>query len=69
MDPRTSAASAPPPFWTGADKALLRLTAKVADFGLSLPLAPGATHASQKFQGTPDYLAPEVSGKRSCKEG
>ncbi|GFR45141.1 hypothetical protein Agub_g6522 [Astrephomene gubernaculifera] len=39
----------------------LQLTAKVADFGLSLPLPEGATHASQRFQGTPAYLAPEVA--------
>ncbi|PNH06048.1 Serine/threonine-protein kinase ULK2 [Tetrabaena socialis] len=38
----------------------LRLTAKVADFGLSLPLEAGATHASRRFQGTPLYSAPEV---------
>ncbi|KXZ50656.1 hypothetical protein GPECTOR_15g340 [Gonium pectorale] len=35
--------------------------AKVADFGLSLPLAEGATHASQRFHGTPAYMAPEVA--------
>lgn len=35
-------------------------TAKVADFGLSLPLAEGATHASQRYHGTPLYVAPEV---------
>ncbi|GFR53171.1 hypothetical protein Agub_g15894 [Astrephomene gubernaculifera] len=39
----------------------LQLTAKVADFGLSLPLPEGATHASQRFQGTPAYMAPEVA--------
>ncbi|GFR46219.1 hypothetical protein Agub_g7762 [Astrephomene gubernaculifera] len=39
----------------------LQLTAKVADFGLSLPLPEGATHASQHFQGTPAYKAPEVA--------
>ncbi|PNH11708.1 Serine/threonine-protein kinase ULK2 [Tetrabaena socialis] len=38
----------------------LTLTAKVADFGLSLPLQEGATHASHRFQGTPLYCAPEV---------
>ncbi|GIL42068.1 hypothetical protein Vafri_114, partial [Volvox africanus] len=38
----------------------LQLTAKVADFGLSTPLAEGATHASRHFVGTPAYLAPEV---------
>ncbi|GFR46231.1 hypothetical protein Agub_g7776, partial [Astrephomene gubernaculifera] len=41
--------------------AKLQLTAKVADFGLSLPLPEGATHASQRFQGTPAYMAPEVA--------
>ncbi|KXZ41829.1 hypothetical protein GPECTOR_269g694 [Gonium pectorale] len=39
----------------------LPLRAKVADFGLSLPLAEGATHASRCFQGTPEYQAPEVA--------
>ncbi|KXZ49740.1 hypothetical protein GPECTOR_19g191 [Gonium pectorale] len=39
---------------------LVPLIAKVADFGLSLPLAQGATHASQRFVGTPAYAAPEV---------
>ncbi|GFR46232.1 hypothetical protein Agub_g7777 [Astrephomene gubernaculifera] len=43
-----------------AGAAKLQLTAKVADFGLSLPLPEGATHASQRFQGTPAYMAPEV---------
>ncbi|GFR40746.1 hypothetical protein Agub_g1356 [Astrephomene gubernaculifera] len=38
-----------------------RLVAKVADFGLSLLLPEGATHASQRFHGTPAYLAPEVA--------
>ncbi|PNH03006.1 Tyrosine-protein kinase Src42A [Tetrabaena socialis] len=38
----------------------LTLTAKVADFGLSLPLEEGATHASHHFQGTPMYSAPEL---------
>ncbi|KXZ50664.1 hypothetical protein GPECTOR_15g348 [Gonium pectorale] len=41
--------------------ALPQLTAKVADFGLSLPLAEGATHASQRFHGTPARSAPEAS--------
>ena len=45
------------------------LTAKVADFGLSLPLGEGATHASQRFQGTPAYLAPEVGGMESDQCG
>ncbi|PNH05143.1 putative serine/threonine-protein kinase [Tetrabaena socialis] len=40
--------------------ASLQLTAKVADFGLSLPLEAGATHASRRFHGTPLYSAPEV---------
>ncbi|PNH03849.1 putative serine/threonine-protein kinase, partial [Tetrabaena socialis] len=39
---------------------LMQLTAKVADFGLSLPLEAGATHASRHFHGTPLYSAPEV---------
>ncbi|GIL48174.1 hypothetical protein Vafri_4863 [Volvox africanus] len=37
------------------------ITAKVADFGLSTPLAEGATHASKFFHGTPAYVAPEVA--------
>ncbi|KXZ46839.1 hypothetical protein GPECTOR_40g573 [Gonium pectorale] len=45
----------------GGGGGLLALTAKVADFGLSLPLAEGATHASKHFQGTPAYAAPEAS--------
>ncbi|PNH04828.1 Serine/threonine-protein kinase unc-51 [Tetrabaena socialis] len=47
----------------------LTLTAKVADFGLSLPLQEGATHASHRFQGTPLYSAPEViaEGHQSAK--
>ncbi|KXZ52333.1 hypothetical protein GPECTOR_10g965 [Gonium pectorale] len=45
----------------------LPLRAKVADFGLSLPLAEGATHASRCFQGTLEYQAPEVlsAGRQS----
>ncbi|KXZ50685.1 hypothetical protein GPECTOR_15g369 [Gonium pectorale] len=39
----------------------LALTAKVADFGLSLPLAEGTTHASRHFHGTPAYAAPEAT--------
>ncbi|GLI70474.1 hypothetical protein VaNZ11_015384, partial [Volvox africanus] len=39
----------------------LQLTAKVADFGLSTPLAEEATHASRQYVGTPAYLAPEVA--------
>ncbi|KXZ47106.1 hypothetical protein GPECTOR_38g343 [Gonium pectorale] len=37
------------------------VTAKVADFGLSLPLAEDATHQSRLYQGTPSRLAPEVA--------
>ncbi|KXZ47126.1 hypothetical protein GPECTOR_38g364 [Gonium pectorale] len=37
------------------------LNAKVADFGLSLPLPEDATHQSKRFQGTPSRMAPEVS--------
>ncbi|KXZ47120.1 hypothetical protein GPECTOR_38g358 [Gonium pectorale] len=36
------------------------LTAKVADFGLSLPLPEDATHQSKRYQGTPARTAPEV---------
>ncbi|PNH07503.1 Proline-rich receptor-like protein kinase PERK2 [Tetrabaena socialis] len=47
----------------------LTLTAKVADFGLSVPLQEGATHTSNRFQGTPLYCAPEVisAGHLSAK--
>ncbi|PNH01158.1 Proline-rich receptor-like protein kinase PERK7 [Tetrabaena socialis] len=44
----------------GAFDTPLTLTAKVADFGLSLPLEEGATHASHRFQGTPLCSAPEL---------
>ncbi|PNH09439.1 Tyrosine-protein kinase transforming protein Src [Tetrabaena socialis] len=44
----------------GAAMPTVQLTAKVADFGLSLPLEVGATHASRRFHGTPMYSAPEV---------
>ncbi|KXZ47104.1 hypothetical protein GPECTOR_38g341 [Gonium pectorale] len=37
------------------------VTAKVADFGLSLPLPEDATHQSKLYQGTPMRLAPEVA--------
>ncbi|GIL41933.1 hypothetical protein Vafri_21 [Volvox africanus] len=47
---------------SSASSATLRtITAKVADFGLSTPLAEGATHASKIFHGTPAYVAPEVT--------
>eukprot|EP00198_Chlamydomonas_reinhardtii_P003314 XP_001692650.1 predicted protein [Chlamydomonas reinhardtii] len=36
------------------------VTAKVSDFGLSLPMGENQTHASNRFQGTPGYAAPEV---------
>ncbi|GLC77421.1 hypothetical protein PLESTF_001934000 [Pleodorina starrii] len=44
-----------------ASSGSLQLTAKVADFGLSIRMSEGATHVSQRFQGTPAYLAPEVA--------
>ncbi|KXZ42763.1 hypothetical protein GPECTOR_119g394 [Gonium pectorale] len=37
------------------------LTAKVADFGLSLPLPEDATHQSKRYHGTPSRTAPEVA--------
>ncbi|KXZ50681.1 hypothetical protein GPECTOR_15g365 [Gonium pectorale] len=55
----TASAESPDSSWSGSVGAL-RLTAKVADFGLSLPLAEGATHASKHFHGTPAYAAPEI---------
>ncbi|PNH03846.1 Wall-associated receptor kinase-like 9 [Tetrabaena socialis] len=48
------------PAGSSSAPASLQLTAKVADFGLSLPLEAGATHASRRFHGTPAYSAPEV---------
>ncbi|KXZ50669.1 hypothetical protein GPECTOR_15g353 [Gonium pectorale] len=45
---------------TPPESGLPQLTAKVADFGLSLPLPEGATHASKLWQGTPARSAPEV---------
>ncbi|KAG2496757.1 hypothetical protein HYH03_005166 [Edaphochlamys debaryana] len=36
------------------------VVAKVADFGLSVHMGDGQTHASNRFQGTPLYTAPEV---------
>ncbi|KXZ47092.1 hypothetical protein GPECTOR_38g329 [Gonium pectorale] len=43
------------------DPALPAITAKVADFGLSLPLPENATHQSNRYQGTPSRFAPEVA--------
>ncbi|KXZ46412.1 hypothetical protein GPECTOR_44g86 [Gonium pectorale] len=43
------------------DPALPAVTAKVADFGLSLPLPEDATHQSKRYQGTPSRMAPEVT--------
>ena len=37
-----------------------RLTAKVADFGLALPLAPADTHATLAARGTPTHISPEL---------
>ncbi|KAG2454129.1 hypothetical protein HYH02_001165 [Chlamydomonas schloesseri] len=36
------------------------LVAKVADFGLSVHMGEHQTHASNRYQGTPAYTAPEV---------
>ncbi|PNH02312.1 Serine/threonine-protein kinase pelle [Tetrabaena socialis] len=54
---------------SSGDTLPLTLTAKVADFGLSLPLQEGATHTSNRFQGTRLYCAPEVisAGHLSAK--
>ncbi|KXZ47112.1 hypothetical protein GPECTOR_38g349 [Gonium pectorale] len=43
------------------DSGFPALTAKVADFGLSLPLPEDATHHSKRYQGTPSRTAPEVA--------
>ncbi|GIL74717.1 hypothetical protein Vretifemale_4651 [Volvox reticuliferus] len=61
MNPVTEVLNYSMPFT--AKKPLMKgwsITAKVADFGLSTPLAEGATHASKAFHGTPAYVAPEV---------
>ncbi|KXZ52942.1 hypothetical protein GPECTOR_8g317 [Gonium pectorale] len=36
------------------------LVAKVCDFGLSVRMGEGQTHASNRWQGTPFYMAPEL---------
>ncbi|KAI8470186.1 MAG: hypothetical protein J3K34DRAFT_521543 [Monoraphidium minutum] len=37
-----------------------RLTAKVGDFGMALPLQPTDTHASLVARGTPSHMSPEL---------
>ncbi|KAF8060546.1 RPL6 [Scenedesmus sp. PABB004] len=37
-----------------------RVTAKVADFGLALPLGPADTHATMAARGTPTHMSPEL---------
>ncbi|WIA15144.1 hypothetical protein OEZ85_001831 [Tetradesmus obliquus] len=37
-----------------------RMTAKVADFGLALPLDPSDTHATLSARGTPTHMSPEL---------
>jgi serine/threonine protein kinase len=44
--------------------AAARVTAKLADFGLSRVLPPGATHASAHEGGTPFCVAPETAAHR-----
>ncbi|GLC36262.1 hypothetical protein PLESTM_000424900 [Pleodorina starrii] len=44
-----------------ASSSSVQLTAKVADFGLSVRMPEDATHVSRHFHGTPSYLAPEVA--------
>ncbi|KXZ47124.1 hypothetical protein GPECTOR_38g362 [Gonium pectorale] len=51
---------APAPEPILCNSAFSALTAKVADFGLSLPLPEDATHQSKRYQGTPSRMAPEV---------
>ncbi|KXZ46410.1 hypothetical protein GPECTOR_44g84 [Gonium pectorale] len=61
---RDAALAAPSPAPRAAlvrDPALPAVTAKVADFGLSLPLPEDATHQSKRYQGTPSRMAPEVA--------
>ncbi|KAF6253981.1 hypothetical protein COO60DRAFT_363306 [Scenedesmus sp. NREL 46B-D3] len=45
--------------WAAASGAL-RMTAKVADFGLALPLDPSDTHATLSARGTPTHMSPEL---------
>ena len=47
----------------------LRLTAKVGDFGLSEAIDAGFSHMSQRFAGTPFYIAPETQvGRRGVAD-
>ncbi|KAG2428190.1 hypothetical protein HXX76_011870 [Chlamydomonas incerta] len=52
--PETAARQPLEPMWRPP------VIAKVADFGLSVPMAEDQTHASNRFAGTPAYAAPEV---------
>ncbi|KXZ47118.1 hypothetical protein GPECTOR_38g356 [Gonium pectorale] len=61
--PGPASLSTTPASASARDPAFPALTAKVADFGLSLPLPEDATHQSKRYQGTPSRLAPEVTAK------
>ncbi|KXZ47116.1 hypothetical protein GPECTOR_38g354 [Gonium pectorale] len=59
--PGPASLSTTPASASAQDPAFPALTAKVADFGLSLPLPEDATHQSTRYQGTPARAAPEVA--------
>ncbi|KXZ47110.1 hypothetical protein GPECTOR_38g347 [Gonium pectorale] len=59
--PSPASLSTTPASASARDPAFPALTAKVADFGLSLPLPEDATHQSKRYQGTPARTAPEVA--------
>lgn len=51
-----------------AGEPLLSMTAKLADFGLSVRMEDGQSHHSRLFQGTPHYMAPEVLARGSLSK-
>lgn len=51
-----------------AREPLLSVTAKLADFGLSIRMEDGQSHHSRLFQGTPHYMAPEVLARGSLSK-
>jgi serine/threonine-protein kinase len=44
-------------------------TLKVADFGIALPLDDREKLSSRQWQGTPEYVAPELVGDEPCPPG